>query len=149
MNITVKAETVRPINHNSGCLRAKDIKPLKDIVALMTNCDSNEDIFNYARQIINNGIRTNKANGNEYNIKIIKETICRNTTQGDMMTFRSLSSVYRELFGVTDRHYAHCSHALLAALNDLVNDGYLERQRMYYKENDWDRGYQTNVYIVV
>lgn len=146
MDFAVKVTSIKDVNRQV-CLRKKDVKSVREKAEELLNVKSDNDTLRIARQIVNLGTRNNKALGNENNINFYKKIIVEHTTSGDVLT---TASVEKTLYYFThvDQTYANGQWAVLAALDDLVNEGYLKRERKSIRIHDYSEPYQAWVYIV-
>lgn len=108
------------------CLREGDIKSITEIAKDMRGKGENE-ILELARQICSQSERNERAKHNEVNVEMVKDYIVDNCNSGDMLTLQSATRIWNE---VRRDHEGAGRYAVLAALDDLVKDGTLERQRV-------------------
>ena len=127
MAITINIEElhIKPIDRQR-CLRESDIKSITEIARDMRGKGENE-ILELARQICSQSERNDRARHNETNVETVKEYITDNCNSGDMLTLQSALRIWNE---VRRDHDGAGRYAVLAALDDLVKDGTLERQRV-------------------
>lgn len=127
MPITISIEelNIKPIDRQR-CLREGDIKSITEIAKDMRGKEESE-ILELARQICNQSERNERAKHNEVNVETVKEYIVDNCNTGDMLTLQSATHIWNE---VGRDHEGAGRFAVLAALDDLVKDGTLERQRV-------------------
>lgn len=144
VDITIHTDEYREVNRQR-CLRKRNMRPLSEIANNIANASDETAILRAAWDIVRQGARTKKATINESNISIIKNELLRNVEKGDMFTLDSASRILWERHLVSDG--AHGSLALLAALDDLVKKGTLERKTMAH---DVPSGVShVNVYVVL
>lgn len=127
MAITINIEelNIKAIDRQR-CLREDDIKSITEIARDMR--DKGEDeILELARQICSQSERNNRARHNEVNIDSVKGYIVNNCHAGDVITLQSASLIWNE---IGYDHEGAGRFAILAALDDLVKNGTLERQRV-------------------
>ena len=146
MDFTVKVASIKDVNRQV-CLRKKDIKSIREKAEELLNTKSDDDALRIARQIVNLGTRNNKALGNEDNINFYKNVIVEHTTSGDILTTASVETTLYH-FTHVDHTYANGQWAVLAALDDLVNEGYLRRERKSIRIHEYNSPYQVWAYIV-
>lgn len=108
------------------CLREDDIKSITEIARDMRG-KGEDEILELARQICSQSERNDRARHNETNVKSVKEYIADNCHAGDVLTLQSASRIWNE---VRRDHEGAGHYAVLAALDDLVKDGTLDRQRV-------------------
>ena len=108
------------------CLREDDIKSITEIAKNMRGKGAGE-ILELASEICNQPERNNRARHNEVNIDSVKEYIVNNCHAGDVLTLQSASRIWSEVRRDTE---GAGDYAVLAALDDLVKDGTLDRQRV-------------------
>ena len=127
MAITISIEelNIKPIDRQR-CLRESDIKSITEIARDMRG-KGEDEILELARQICSQSERNDRARHNEVNVESVKEYIADNCNTGDMLTLESASRIWNE---VRRDHEGAGRYAVLAALDDLVRDGTLERQRV-------------------
>lgn len=127
MAITISIEElhIKPIDRQR-CLRESDIKSITEIARDMRG-KGEDEILELARQICSQSERNDRARHNEVNVESVKEYIADNCNTGDMLTLQSASRIWNE---VRCDHEGAGRYAILAALDDLVKDGTLERQRV-------------------
>lgn len=124
------------------CIRQRDCKSLVEFAEDLKNTNNEYDILSIARKIIRSGERNEKARSNEANIERLKDKIRSELRHGDMFTAYSINSIiYNTGLVENGAHW----YALLSALNDLVNNGELERKLMRHNN---DSGSHVEVYIV-
>ena len=102
------------------------------------------EILELAKQICNQSERNDRAKHNEINVESVKEYIADNCHTGDVLTFQSALRIWREVRCDCEgaSHYT-----VLAALDDLVKDGTLERLRVR-KRNYNNNTSQVDIYMV-
>ena len=128
MAITVNQGELSAINRQL-CLRRSDIHSIVEVAREMRNASDERELLSIARRMLNQDKRNVRAEHNENNVQVFKDKICRLTHRGDMLTAGSAS----ELLYDEDRELDHEGatwFALLAALDDLVAEGYLRRTVM-------------------
>ena len=146
MAITVEITEVAEVKRQR-CLRGTDIHSVAEVAREMRNASDEHELLSIARRMLNQDKRNVKANRNERNVEVFKNRICALTHRGDMLTAGSAS----ELIGTESRNLDHEGamwYALLAALDDLVTEGYLKRTVM----RNYRRGSNGNhieVYTVI
>ena len=127
MAITINIEelNIKAIDRQR-CLREDDIKSITEIARDMRG-KGEDEILELARQICSQSERNNRARHNEVNIDSIKGYIVNNCHAGDVLTLQSASHIWNE---IGYDHEGAGRYAVLAALDDLVKDGTLDRQRV-------------------
>lgn len=127
MAITISIEElhIKPIDRQR-CLREGDIKSITEIARDMRG-KGEDEILELARQICSQSERNDRARHNEVNVEAVKDYIVDNCNSGDMLTLQSVSNIWNE---VRFDDEGAGRFAILAALDDLVKDGTLERQRV-------------------
>lgn len=127
MAITINIEelNIKAIDRQR-CLREDDIKSITEIAKNMRG-KGEEEILELARQICSQSERNNRARHNEVNIDSVKGYIVNNCHAGDVLTLQSASRIWNEVRRDTK---GAGGYAVLAALDDLVKDGTLDRQRV-------------------
>ena len=127
MAITINIEelNIKAI-YRQRCLREDDIKSITEIARDMRG-KGEDEILELARQICTQSERNDRARHNETNVESVKEYIADNCHAGDVLTLESASNIWREVR--FDNEGAR-RYAVLAALDDLVKDGTLDRQRV-------------------
>lgn len=132
------------------CLRERNIKPVAELATEMLNTDNEHQILSIAREIISQGKRNEKAKHNEHNVRLIKEHILKNVTSGDALTFKSVyRNIWREYKGNSRiDHDGATYYAILAALDDLTNEGILKRKNVTELTRRGNRS-RIDIYIVV
>ena len=127
MAITINIEelNIKAIDRQR-CLREDDIKSITEIAKNMRGKGEGE-ILELARQICSQSERNNRARHNEVNIDSVKGYIVNNCHAGDVLTLQSASRIWNEVRRDTE---GAGGYAVLAALDDLVKDGTLDRQRV-------------------
>lgn len=127
MAITINIEelNIKAIDRQR-CLREDDIKSITEIAKNMRGKGEGE-ILELARQICSQSERNNRARHNEANIDSVKGYIVNNCHAGDVLTLQSASHIWNE---IGYDHEGAGRFAVLAALDDLVKDGTLDRQRV-------------------
>ena len=128
MAITIEITEVANVNRQR-CLRGTDIHSITEVAQEMRNASDESELLSIARRMLNQDKRNVRAGHNENNVQTFKDKICRLTHHGDMLTAGSAS----ELLYDEDRELDHEGatwFALLAALDDLVDEGYLKRTVM-------------------
>ena len=127
MAITINIEElhIKPIDRQR-CLREDDIKSITEIARDMRG-KGEDEILELARQICSQSERNDRARHNETNVESVKEYIADNCHSGDVLTLQSVSNIWRE---VRFDGEGAGRFAVLAALDDLVKDGTLDRQRV-------------------
>lgn len=144
MAITISIEelNIKPIDRQR-CLRESDIKSITEIARDMRG-KGEDEILELARQICSQSERNDRARHNETNVESVKEYIADNCNSGDMLTLQSASRIWNE---VRRDHEGAGRYAVLAALDDLVKDGTLERQRVR-KRTRYNGTSRIDVYFV-
>lgn len=144
MAITINIEelNIRPIDRQR-CLREDDIKSIAEIARDMRG-KGEDEILKLARQICHQSDRNDRARHNETNVESVKEYIADNCHSGDVITLQSASRIWNE---VRRDHEGAGRYAVLAALDDLVKDGTLDRQRMR-KRTRYGNSSHVDIYIV-
>ncbi len=127
MAITINIEelNIKAIDRQR-CLREDDIKSITEIAKNMRG-KGEDEILELARQICSQSERNNRARHNEVNINSVKDYIADNCHAGDVITLQSASHIWNE---IGYDHEGAGRFAILAALDDLVKNGALERQRV-------------------
>ena len=125
ITISIGELNIKPIDRQR-CLREGDIKSITEIAKDMRGKGENE-ILELARQICSQSERNERAKHNEINVEAVKDYIADNCNTGDMLTLKSVSRIWNEI-RFDDEGAGH--FAILAALDDLVKDGTLEKQRV-------------------
>lgn len=143
MAITMDRGEFSAINRQL-CLRGTDIHSISEVALEMRNASDELELLSIARRMINTSQRNERALHNERNVELLKELICAQTETGDMLTTYSAC----ELLGENNLDSNGAKYyALLAALDDLVNEGYLRRELMRCWHGNV-HGSHTTVYIV-
>ena len=144
MAITINIEelNIKAIDRQR-CLREGDIKSITEIARDMRGKGESE-ILELARQICSQSERNDRARHNETNVESVKEYIADNCYSGDALTFKSALRIWHE---VRCDHDGAWYYAVLAALDDLVKDGTLERLRVRKKNHD-DSTSHVDIYMV-
>lgn len=144
MAITINIEelNIKAIDRQR-CLREGDIKSITEIARDMRGKGESE-ILELARQICSQSERNDRARHNETNVESVKEYIADNCHSGDVLTLQSASHIWNE---IGYDHEGAGRFAILAALDDLVKDGTLERQRMRRRTRYGNESH-IDVYIV-
>lgn len=144
LDLTVDSKQFREVNRQR-CIRKRDIRSFTKIADGFANAANDDEILRLAREIVYQGRRKKKAIINENNLANIKEKLLENVNQGDMFT---LDSVYKILWEAKTNPRGACfTHALLAALDDLVKDNILERKTMVHDVHSGTS--HVTVYIVL
>lgn len=144
MAITVNNGELSAINRQL-CLRRTDIHSITEVAQEMRNASDEHELLSIARRMLNQDKRNVRAAHNENNVELLKEMICAQTENGDMLTTYSAC----ELLGENELDHEGAKYnALLAALDDLVNEGYLRRDLMRSWHNGAN-GSHVTVYIVI
>ena len=144
MAITVNNGELSAINRQL-CLRGTDIHSITEVAREMRNASDEHELLSIARRMLNQDKRNVRAQHNEHNVEFLKEMICAQTENGDMLTTYSAC----ELLGENEiDHEGAKYYALLAALDDLVKEGYLRRDLMRNWQNGAN-GSHITVYIVI
>lgn len=127
MAITINIEelNIKAIDRQR-CLREDDIKSITEIARDMRG-KGEDEILELARQICSQSERNDRARHNETNVESVKEYIADNCHAGDVLTLQSASHIWNE---IGYDHEGARRYAVLAALDDLVKDGTLDRQRV-------------------
>lgn len=146
MAITVEITEVANVARQR-CLRTSDIQSVADMAMDMRNASDEHELLAIARRMLNQNTRNEKATRNEHNVTIFKDRICALTHRGDMLTAGSASELISEEHRNLDHEGAQW-YALLAALDDLVTEGYLKRtvMRNYQRGSN---GSHIEVYTVI
>lgn len=144
MAITINIEelNIKAIDRQR-CLREDDIKSITEIAKNMRGKGEGE-ILELARQICSQSERNNRARHNEVNIDSVKGYIVNNCHAGDVITLQSASHIWNE---IGYDHEGAGSYAVLAALDDLVKDGTLERQRVRRRTRNGGTSH-IDIYVV-
>ena len=144
MAITISIEElhIKPIDRQR-CLREGDIKSITEIARDMRG-KGEDEILELARQICSQSERNDRARHNEVNVEAVKDYIVDNCNSGDMLTLQSVSNIWNE---VRFDDEGAGRYAILAALDDLVKDGTLERQRVR-KRTRYGNESHIDVYFV-
>lgn len=127
MAITINIEelNIKAIDRQR-CLREDDIKSITEIARDMRG-KGEDEILELARQICSQSERNDRARHNETNVESVKDYIADNCHKGDVLTLQSVSNIWNE---VRFDDEGAGRFAILAALDDLVKDGTLDRQRV-------------------
>lgn len=147
MAITVEITEVANVSRQR-CLRGSDIHTIVEVARDMRNASDEHELLAIARRMLNQDKRNVRAGHNENNVRIFKDKICRLTHRGDMLTAGSaFSELISAEHGNLDFKGAQW-YALLAALDDLVNEGHLKRtvMRNYQRGSN---GSHIEVYTVI
>ena len=144
MSITINIEelNIKAIDRQR-CLREDDIKSITEIAKNMRG-KGEEEILELARQICSQSERNNRARHNEVNIDSVKGYIVNNCHAGDVITLQSASHILSE---IGYDHEGAGRFAILAALDDLVKNGTLERQIVRIRTR-YNNASHINIYIV-
>lgn len=144
MAITINIEElhIKAIDRQR-CLREDDIKSITEIARDMRGKGESE-ILELARQICNQFERNDRARHNETNVETVKEYIADNCHSGDVLTLQSASRIWNE---IRRDHEGAGRYAVLAALDDLVKDGTLERQRVRSRTR-YGNSSHIDIYVV-
>ena len=142
ITVTIEELNIKAIDRQR-CLRESDIKSIAEIAEDMRDKDENE-ILRLAKQICNQSERNDRARHNEINVESVKEYIADNCHKGDILTFKSALRIWNE---VRCDHCGAKRFAILAALDDLVKDGMLERQRVRSKTH-YNTTSHIDIYVV-
>lgn len=128
MAITIEITEVANINRQR-CLRNSDIHSVTEIAKEMKNASDECELLSIARRMLSQEKRNARAGHNENNVQTFKDKICSLTRRGDMLTASSASELLEDEDRELDEKGATW-FALLAALDDLVEEGYLKRSVM-------------------
>lgn len=128
MAITIEITEVANINRQR-CLRSSDIHSVIEIAKEMKNASDECELLSIARRMLGQEKRNARAGHNENNVQTLKDKICSLTRRGDMLTASSASELLEDEDRELDEKGATW-FALLAALDDLVEEGYLKRSVM-------------------
>lgn len=144
VDITIHTNEYREVNRQR-CLRKRNMRSLAEMANNIANASDETAVLRAAWDIVRQGARTKKATANEHNIAIIKNELLKNVEKGDMFTLDSASQILWNHSLASDG--ARGSLALLAALDDLVNKGTLERRTMAHDVSSGTS--HVNVYVVL
>lgn len=144
VDITIHTNEYREVNRQR-CLRKRNMRPLSELANNIANASDETAVLRAAWDIVRQGARTKKAIANENNIGTIKNELLKNVEKGDMFTLDSASQILWNRSLASDG--AHGTLALLAALDDLVIKGTLERRTMVHDVCSGTS--HVNVYVVL
>lgn len=144
VDITIHTNEYREVNRQR-CLRKRNMRPLSELANNIANASDETAVLRAAWDIVRQGARTKKAIANENNIGTIKNELLKNVEKGDMFTLDSASQILWNRSLASDG--AHGTLALLAALDDLVIKGTLERRTMVHDVRSGTS--HVNVYVVL
>lgn len=142
ITINIKELHIKAIDRQR-CLREDDIKSITEIARDMRGKGESE-ILELARQICHQSDRNDRARHNETNVETVKKYIADNCHSGDALTLQSASRIWNE---VRHDHEGAGLYAVLAALDDLVKDGTLERQRVRNRTR-YGNSSHIDIYVV-
>ena len=140
MALTVSMNEFKGINRQR-CLRHSDIKSITELAQNMNSTDNELELLRTARAILNQNSRNHRAYHNECNVELFKDLLVDRTRRGDVLTIYSACELFRER-GID--HEGAKYYALLAALDDLVTEGYFTRDIVAKR----GRGGHYTIYIV-
>ena len=123
MALTVNMDDFKAVNRQR-CLRTSDIKSIVELAKEMNGNENEFELLRMARTMLRQGDRNERAQHNERNVELFKDLLVDRTRTGDVLTTYSACELLRER-GI-DYHGAKY-YALLAALDDLTNEGYFVR----------------------
>jgi hypothetical protein len=142
MNITIaNVEEITGVRH---CLRNKDKRSLDTILEEMNGASSELVLMALARQMVNTGERNQRIDGNENNIRGIKEVIKASTNSGDIINSKSCYCILSEC-KVNDKYAT--ANAIYEAIEELAREGYLIPKRVKIK-NRYEETRYINAYEV-
>lgn len=145
MALTVSMDEFKRVNYQR-CLRQSDIRPITELAQKMNSTDDERELLHIAREMLNQNRRNNRACHNEHNVELFKDLLVDRTHRGDVLTTHSACELlYERGIDCCGAKY----YALLAALDDLVTEGYFTRDIVTKVAPFFDRGRgHYTIYIV-
>ena len=142
MALTVNLKNFKAVNRQR-CIRTSDIKSVTELAQSMNSAGSEYELLRIARQMLYQNVRNYKAQCNEHNVRLFRNALIDSTRPGDSLTTESACELINE--SDIDRQGARY-YAILAALDDLTNDGYFKRE--YFAKKSRRGTSRICVYIV-